>query len=226
MIQLSSRLLAAASMVRGGGVLADIGTDHAYLPVFLLQNNIVPNVIASDIGSGPLNNARKTVAAYGLSDRIELRLSDGLNAYSPDEVTEIVICGMGGNLIEEILTAAPWIRNDRMHLVLQPMTHTEDVRRYLCSHGFRIERETVTEDTGRYYLSISALWEDLQNTGCEGYYYFGSLLHQPGNAQKIVKKQLSRVKTRLSALRAANRNPDEQAVLADVLAYYEKETSK
>ena len=226
MIQLSSRLLAAASMVRGGGVLADIGTDHAYLPVFLMQNGIVPRVIASDVGEGPLNNARKTVAAYGLSDRIDLRLSDGLNRFFPEEVSEIVICGMGGNLIEEILSSAPWIMNDRMHLVLQPMTHTEDVRRFLCSHGFRIDRETVTEDTGRYYLSISAVWDDLQDPGCEGYYYFGTLLHQPGNAQKIVKKQLDRIKTRLNALKTANRNTDEQSVLSSVLAYYEKETSR
>lgn len=225
MIQLSARLLAAASMVRGGGVLADIGTDHAYLPVFLLQNEVVPSIIASDIGAGPLNNARKTVEAYCLSDRIDLRLSDGLKSYSPEEVTEIVICGMGGNLIEEILTAAPWIRNDKMHLVLQPMTHTEDVRRYLCRNGFRIERETVTTDADRYYLGISAVWENLQNTGCEGYYYFGTLLHQSGNAQKIVKKQLDRVRTRLSALKAVNRNVEEQNLLAGVLAYYEKETS-
>ena len=223
MIPLGNRLRAAASLVRGGGVLADIGTDHAYLPVFLVQNGIASRVIASDIGEGPLNNAKKTVEAWGLSDSIELRLSDGLSNYTPNEVDEIVICGMGGNLIEEILTAAPWVGSPGMHLVVQPMTHAEDARRYLCENGFQIQKELAVEDAGRIYLHMSALWTGRQNDRNEGFYYFGLLPHQPGPAQTIVKKQLNRIKTRLRSLSAVERNPEEQELLKRVLNYYETE---
>ncbi len=223
MISLSSRLRAAASLVRGGGISADIGTDHAYLPVYLVQNGIAPRMIASDVGMGPLRNAQKTVEAYGLSDCIELRLSDGLQNYKPNEVNEILICGMGGNLIEDILTAAPWVRTEGMHLVLQPMTHAEDARRYLCENGFRIGKELAVQDDRRTYLHISADWTGQKNDYDVGYYYFGELLHQAGAAGIIVKKQLERVETRLRSLRAASRNPQEQALLQRVLDYYKKE---
>lgn len=225
MIHLSARLRAAASMVRGGGVLADIGTDHAFLPVYLVQKGLVPRVIASDIGEGPLQNAKNTVESYGLTDLIELRLSDGLQNYTEGEVNEIVICGMGGNLIEEILSAAPWIKTDNMHLVLQPMTHVEDVRRYLCENGFEIEKELAIEDSGRIYLQISAFWSNANAVKDVGYYYFGELLHQPGLPQVIVKKQLDRVKTRVNALKTVNRNDEERAMLERVLAYYLKENA-
>ena len=223
MISLGIRLRAAASFVRGCGVLADIGTDHAYLPVFLIQSGLASHVIASDIGEGPLGNAKKTVEAYGLTDAVELRLSNGLQQYMPNEVNEILICGMGGNLIEEILTAAPWVKSPNMHLVLQPMTHAEDVRRYLCENGFEIEKELAVADGGRVYLQLSALWTGQKKNYPVGYYYFGSLLHQNDAAQTIVKKQLKRVKTRLSSLMKVGRNPEEQALLSLVLEYYEKE---
>ena len=223
MISLDARLFAAASMVRGGGVLADIGTDHAFLPVYLVQNGIVPRAIASDIGMGPLNNAKKTVLACGLTDEIELRLSDGLKNYRAGEVSEIVICGMGGNLMEEILLAAPWVRSPGMHLVLQPMTHTEDVRRYLCQNGFLIEKELCIRDSGRVYLQMSANWTGAENCFSEGFYYFGSLLRTSGPAEIYIKKQADRIRTRLESLAAVGRNAEEQALLRRVLDYYDRE---
>ena len=226
MIKLGARLLAAASFVRGGGTLADIGTDHAFLPVYLIQNGLIPRAIASDIGEGPLANAQKTVDLCGLTDRIELRVSDGLKNYAPNEADEIVICGMGGNLIEEILTAAPWVRSEKTHLVLQPMTHAEDVRRYLCENGFVIEAERCVKDGARVYLLISAQWRGAANDCAPGYYYFGEILNQPGDARIITGKQHRRVLARFLALREAGRNEEEQALLADVLAYYNREKIK
>ena len=226
MIPLGARLNAVASFVRGGGVLADVGTDHAYLPVLLIQKGAAPYVIASDIGEGPLANAKKTVEAYGLSDRIELRLSDGLAGYTPNEVSEIVMCGMGGNLIEEILLAAPWVKTDGMHLVLQPMTHAEDVRRYLCENGFTIDKERCVRDGGRVYLLISALWQSAANIHEPGFYFFGQTLNQTGDAAVIAKKQYTRVLSRFLALQKAGRNKEEQALLARVLEYYNREKTK
>ena len=226
MIPIGTRLRTAASMVRGGVVLADIGTDHAYLPVCLVQDGLVPRVIASDIGEGPLLNAKNTVDAYGCADRIELRISDGLNNFSPGEAGEICICGMGGNLIADILTAAPWVKTEGMHLVLQPMTHAEDVRRYLCENGFVIECERCVRDGGRVYLLLSAAWKNVENTFETGYYYFGETLHGSDESAVITKKQYQRVIARFHALRQVDRNPEEQALLAGVLDYYEREKRK
>ena len=102
-INLSERLSAAASLVKGGGILADIGTDHGYLPIYLIQSGKIEKAIAADIGKMPLENARKSVVQYELADKIELRLSDGLNSFRENEVDEIVFAGMGGTLIAEKL---------------------------------------------------------------------------------------------------------------------------
>lgn len=223
MISLGKRLFCAASMIRGGGQLIDVGTDHAYLPVYLVQSGAVPSAIACDIGAGPLKNAQKTVSAYGLQKEISLRLSDGLQNILPEEADEICICGMGGNLMEEILSAAPWVRREQMHLVLQPMTHLEDIRRYLCKNGFTIEREICVEDNGRVYLTIGAIWNNAPDVKAPGYYYFGELMGQPGLAQRLVFKQYSRVKIRAESLHAVGRNPEEYRLLTDVLSYYQDE---
>ncbi len=220
MITLSARLQAVASLVHGGGRLVDVGTDHAYLPLYLIENGIIDSAIASDIGEGPLANARKTLINSRAEDKIPLRLSDGLMNISPEEADEIVICGMGGNLIDEILSAAPWICRPGMHLVLQPMTHSEDVRRCLCLKGFEIQREFCTEDKGRVYLVMDAVWKDAADRKADGYYYFGSLIGQIGPAEKYIRGQLKWVKTRLRALREAQRYPEEQALLSRVLDYY------
>ena len=150
------RLLLAASMVRRGSRVADIGCDHAYLSVYLVKNKIAKSVIASDIRTGPLEFARKNVAKAGLDDKIELRLQDGLDGISADEADDIVICGMGGNLICDILSGAPWLKNREKNIVLQPMSDSDTVRRWLYKNGFEIKRERAAEDRGHIYSVISA----------------------------------------------------------------------
>ena len=226
MITLSARLQAAASLVNGGGSLVDVGTDHAYLPLYLIENGIIDSAIASDIGEGPLANAKKTLINSAAENKIALRLSDGLKNISPEETDEIVICGMGGNLIDEILSAAPWICRPGMHLVLQPMTHSEDVRRCLCLHGFEIQHEICVSEKGRVYLAMDAIWKDVPNHKPEGYFFFGSLIGTAGSAERYVENQLQWVKTRLRALREAQRYPEEQALLSRVLDYYYGETNE
>lgn len=221
MIRLRPRLLTAASFVRGGGRIVDIGTDHAYLPVYLIQQGIVQSAIASDVGEGPLRNAEKTLRQYGLQAQISLRLSDGLKNILPDEADEILICGMGGNLIEEILLAAPWVRRPGMHLVLQPMTHSQDVRRYLCNNGFAVSKELCSKDSGRVYLTLSADYTGEDERQNVGYYYFGSQINVSGDGAVYVQKQLAWVRTRLNAITQADRFPDEQRELRGVLEYYD-----
>ena len=117
MIKLDSRLKAVASLVREGARTADIGTDHAYLLTYLIEKGICPQGIAADLRRGPLENARQTVIEAGLSDKIELILSDGLENIKENSCDDIVLAGMGGNLIAEILSKAQWIKNENINIV-------------------------------------------------------------------------------------------------------------
>ena len=122
-MKLDSRLMAIADLVRKDKVFADIGTDHAYLPVYLVENRIINCAIAADLRVGPLENAKETVVSHNLSDKIELRLSDGLDNFSENEVQEIAVAGMGGLLISSFIERTDWLKNSNVHLILQPMTH-------------------------------------------------------------------------------------------------------
>ena len=155
MITLDKRLSAVAALVRQGSRLADIGTDHAYLPVHLVQAGVCPSAIASDIGAGPLDAARRTVTENGLTSEIALRLGDGLATVSAGEVEDIAIAGMGGETIVMILEAAPWVQNEGIRLILQPMTRAEDLRRWLLTHGFTILEEHLIID-GRHLYPVMA----------------------------------------------------------------------
>ena len=156
MITLDKRLSAVAALVRQGSRLADIGTDHAYLPAYLVQAGVCPSAIASDIGAGPLEAARHTVTAAGLTSRIALRLGDGLSTVSAEEVEDIAIAGMGGETIAAILEAAPWVQNEDIRLILQPMTRAEDLRRWLLQNGFAVMEEHLITDGRHLYPVLAA----------------------------------------------------------------------
>lgn len=159
---LRERLSAVYRLVRRGSVAADVGTDHAYLPIALCLDGVSPRVIASDVKDGPVQRAKEDVARYGLSDAITVVKTDGLlglDIYSPDD---ILIAGMGGELIVRILQDAPWICKHGIRLVLQPMTHQETVRRYLLASGFSIVCEEIAEDDGgRIYQIIAAEYDGI-----------------------------------------------------------------
>lgn len=153
--ELSKRLMSAVGFVRGG-ILADVGTDHAYLPVYLYKLGKIRGAVAADINEGPLARARANIAAYGAGEGIDTVLSDGLaklEGYHPDD---IVIFGMGGELIIHILDAAKWTKSERIRLILQPMTKQEEVRSYLLESGFSIVGEALSEDDGKVYQTICA----------------------------------------------------------------------
>lgn len=150
---MDKRLEAIAALVRPGSRIADIGTDHAYLPVSLVGSGKCPSALACDVREGPLQNAKKAVDAAGLADRIECRLGDGLSVVGADEADEAVIAGMGGETIAAILSACPWAAEPGRQYLLQPMTHAEDLRRYLLANGFIIERE-LTVAVGRHVYLI------------------------------------------------------------------------
>lgn len=162
------RLSLCAEMVRGGSRLADIGTDHGYLPIELCMSEKIPSALACDINPLPLRSAQENIEKYGLSDRIQTRLSDGLKEVRADEADDVVIAGMGGELIRDILIAAPWIKEANKHLVLQPMTHHEDLIKWLYENGFTVEQQAATLDEGKYYTVISVAFSGVK-TACDLY---------------------------------------------------------
>ena len=147
-----------SDLVCPGKVLADIGTDHAYLPVYLCQKGMIPRALACDIRIGPLENAKNTVKVCGYENQIECRLGSGLEPVKEGEAEEIVIAGMGGETIVSILSACPWVQSSQIHLILQPMTHAEDVRRYLFENGFSVLAEQTTQDEKHTYICFSAVY--------------------------------------------------------------------
>ncbi len=155
-LELTPRLLAAAQLVPPGAAVADIGTDHAYLPVWLLKQGRVCNAIAADLRQGPLDRARLTAREFDCRENIDFRLCDGLADIRPDEVDCIVIAGMGGETISAILQAAPWIRDARYTLILQPMSAQNDLRRWLWQQGFSLEREQLVCEGDKLYNIMTA----------------------------------------------------------------------
>jgi tRNA (adenine22-N1)-methyltransferase len=156
MISLSKRLSVIAEMVPSCGVLADVGTDHGYLPVYLLQQGSVKRVLASDIHLGPLRKARETAEQFGLSDRMETILADGLQFPGSEQAEVITICGMGGETMISILEAAPWAADHR-RLILQPQSKLPELEEWLKDHQFSIDDARLCLDGGKLYLAFSVL---------------------------------------------------------------------
>ena len=158
-LHLKGRLSLCAEYVREGSRLADIGTDHGYLPIALCSCGKCPSAIACDINPLPLNSARENIARHALTDRITARLGDGLGPVAADEADDVVIAGMGGELIAAILSSCPWAKDAQKCYILQPMTRHEALIRYLYANGYLIERQGAVLDSGKYYTVIRAVWD-------------------------------------------------------------------
>lgn len=194
MQKLSLRLTACAELVRKGSRLADIGCDHGFVPVYLCENGLIKSAVASDINEGPLSSCRFLVKSCGLENKIKCVLSNGLENINEDEIDDILIAGMGGELIADILSACPYIKTK--HLVLNPMTHPELARKWLFENGFEIINDVIVNDSGHSYSVFDAEYTgaaksyslvDLFLGGIKEYSdknYFDRLLKYLNNKQK------------------------------------------
>lgn len=142
---------AVAALVTPGSVLADVGTDHGYVPIALVQRKRIGHAVAMDLREGPLARARENIVRFGLADQIETRLSDGVDALSPGEVDTIVVAGMGGELVIRILDRGKDVCRRAGELILQPQSGIEKVRRYLAGNGYQITDENMIYEDGKYY---------------------------------------------------------------------------
>ncbi len=164
-LPLDNRIAAAASLVRDGAVIADIGTDHGYLPIILLLKGKISFAAAADLREGPLSRAMSNAKKYGVEDSIRFFCTDGLKEIPLDElhITDIVICGMGGELIARILSECSYIQNDKIQLILQPMSAVEELRAYLAGNGFAVWEERIAYSKGKLYQCIAARYDGISH---------------------------------------------------------------
>ena len=151
---LNPRLLSAAEFVRQGARFADIGTDHAYLPIFLLSEGRISFAVCSDVNEGPLASAIANAKEEGLEEKMAFTLADGADLLREYNVSDIAICGMGGELISNIVERATFLRDGEIRLILQPMTKQEMLRERLYKMGYEIEAESYSCDSGKYYVCM------------------------------------------------------------------------
>lgn len=191
---LKGRLSLCARYVREGSRLADIGTDHGYLPIALCASGRCPRAVACDINPLPLKSARENIARNDLSGRIETRLGDGLEPVKADEADDIVIAGMGGELIAAIIAACAWAKDGGKRFILQPMTRHEALIRWLYANGYRIIEQGAVSDGGKYYTVIAASYDGVIRP-CDPFTAaVGVLTPDDGAASGFLRKTLNQLK--------------------------------
>ncbi|MEF9945836.1 MAG: class I SAM-dependent methyltransferase [Lachnospiraceae bacterium] len=156
-MELSKRLQAVASMVSKGNKVADIGTDHSYIPIYLVEEGSCPSVIAMDINEGPLERAKAHITEHHLGNYIEARRSNGLQALLPGEVETVIVAGMGGALIMDIMETGKAVAKEVREFILQPQSEVEKVRRFLQSNQYQIIEENIIEEDGKYYPMMKVI---------------------------------------------------------------------
>lgn len=222
-MKLDSRLMAIADLVRKDKVFADIGTDHAYLPVYLVEKGIIKKAIAADLRVGPLENAKEAVVSYGYADQIELRLSDGLDNFKENEAQEIAVAGMGGLLISSFIERTKWLKNEDIHLILQPMTHIEELRKTLFDNGFVIDREVVAKDGDKLYIILSVYYYSDMTAYTDLDLIVGKLPYNNDDLSKeYLKKIYDKYNKKLIALKKADKECSDLEELVGELKQWQQ----
>ena len=157
-VVLSNRMQALTDMVTPGTVVTDVGCDHGFVSVYLVQKGISPRVIAMDVRSGPLEHAREHIREYGLEDSIETRLSDGLHCLETGEAAGMICAGMGGPLMEKILTEGRQQARSFQELILQPQSEIPHFRAFLMEEGYLLLDENIIYEEGKYYFMMKVRW--------------------------------------------------------------------
>lgn len=212
--ELTPRLRLLADWVPPGARLADVGTDHGYLPVWLRLHGRVVSAIACDLREGPLARARETGRTYG-ADGLDYRLGNGLEVVSPEEADTVVIAGMGGENIAAILARAPWTAGGRHRLLLQPQTRAEVLRAFLAENGYAIRREALVKDRGTIYPVMEAGGGEMSLT--LGQLHGGAaLLHDPLGERYIIQK-IIRLQTAVAGLNRSGGGREKADALREII---------
>ncbi len=219
-LKLTARLEAVAEMVGNDSVVADIGTDHAKLPAYLILRGRTRRAIAADLRKGPLKKAEETVNSYGVQDKVSLVLSDGLENVDLSGVTDIVIAGMGGEQIVKIISGCSCSRIKNAYLILQPMKDPELLRQYLCENGFEICSESAALDRGFAYCIIKARYTGKAIKADRLYYNVGQLCKNSDiQSLEYIKRLVSKQKKKINGLKCSHMPldlTDEQEFLKQI----------
>ncbi|MDF2502909.1 class I SAM-dependent methyltransferase [Clostridium sp.] len=170
-MDISYRLRCIGDMVEKCNCIADIGTDHAYLPIYLVEKGLCKTVIASDINKGPVEKAKRNVAFSHMEDKIQCRLGPGLTTISKNEIDVAIIAGMGGNLIRDIIEESMDIFKKLHYVILQPVQNADVLRRYICESGYKILDEELCKDENKYYEIIKIKYDHKLETLDDDIYY-------------------------------------------------------
>ena len=209
-IRLSKRLQALADMVTPGNVVADVGCDHGFLSIYLLEQGIAPKAIATDVRKGPLSAARAHVEERGLSEYIETRLSDGLSGYRAGEALTMVCAGMGGKLMQSILLQNKDVTLGFEELILQPQSELEQFRIFLREQGFAVMDENILCEDGKYYFLFRV--KPTQKTAAIGA-AVGDIMGSADGTEQVAAETLVRLGDKYGAGLLAGKHP----VLRDYL---------
>lgn len=185
-IKLSNRLYSIASLVNKGDIIQDIGTDHALVPIFLIKNNIIEMAIASEVNKGPYLIALESVKRHNLEDKIKVILSDGLQDLKK-EVNTVLICGMGGLLIKDILDKGIDRLSKVKTLILAPNSNQYELRVWIANNNYLIEDEIIVKDADKYYEIIKAVKSDFKINYTKEELLFGPILFKEKNNVFIAK---------------------------------------
>ncbi|MDO5402391.1 MAG: class I SAM-dependent methyltransferase [Eubacteriales bacterium] len=229
-LKISKRLQTAAGLVIKGNIVADIGTDHGYLPIYLVKNGISPHVIAMDVRSGPLSKAENNIAEYGIKSEVELRLSDGLEKLNIDEAKTVTICGMGGKLMQQILGNGIDKLRDGMQLILSPQSEWAEFRIFLKNNNIHIVNELMIKEDNQYYVIMDCRYQFIAQSAKNR--YGGILLERRDPVLKeLLCRELElngRLLEKLKDLRGSEAAAarfkalkKEEMVILEALKYYE-----
>lgn len=189
-----NRLALCASFVRDKVKVADIGTDHAYLPVWLCLTGKAVSAVAADINPEPLSRGELTIKKYGAEKLVKTRLSDGLKNIKEDEADDIIIAGMGGELIAKIMDDCPFSKNPEKRFILQPMTKCSELIKYLCGNGFEILRQDTCKEGKKLYTVMQVCYRGEKIPHEEDFLYLGILTPETNeNHREYAKLVLSRL---------------------------------
>lgn len=212
-LPISSRLLACAGFVSPGDRVADVGCDHGYLGIYLLQKGIAKSVIASDINDGPLQCARRNAEKFGLADKMSFHLSDGVQNI-PQDFDAMVCAGMGADTMISILEAAPWLKSENYRLILQCQSKAPLLRRYLSENGWHIARESVLKDGRFLYTVMEVRWNPDAPRLTVGQWYLSPALLC--NAYPDAAEYASRVLEGLQLAVSHRKDPEKQQALEEL----------
>ena len=226
MQSIGARLLSAAKFVRQGAYFADIGTDHAHLPLFLLGEGVISHAVSADVNQGPLDSAVRNSAEAGFSDRITFILTDGASGLANMGITDYALCGMGGELIRDIIESSPHLKSPGIRLILQPMTKQATLRKYLANAGFLTVGESYSCEAGQYYLCLAVEYSGETKQISEFEAEFGELFF--GDELSYEKEGYfnTRIKAIKKAIAGKKKSGQDTSPLDAILSEYEERTGK